>query len=72
MSKADATVILNKACDIIADNLGSGTAETYRNFYEGDNADEILASISTLMSGLVGDNNAKKQLAYLIDHVEST
>lgn len=72
MLKTNSSVILNKACDIIADNLGSKTAETYRNFFEGENAEEILASISTLMSGLVGDNNAKRQLADLVDHVKNT
>jgi hypothetical protein len=72
MPKVATSDILNKACDIISDNLGSDTASTYRSFFEGESTDEIINSITELMKGLVGANSAKKQLAELVASCKST
>jgi hypothetical protein len=50
------------ACEIIADNLGESTAERYKEFYEDKESSVILASLEALLSELVGQRNARKQI----------
>jgi hypothetical protein len=58
--------LLDEACKIISNNLGNRTAEYYRDFYQGESNEEITSSLRGLISGLVGETNAKKQLSELI------
>lgn len=53
---------IQKSCEIIAENLGSITAEHYKEFYEEKELPEIKESILELLSEIVGPKNAKKQL----------
>jgi len=66
MAKANADTILNKACDIIADNLGAKMADNFRTFYQDDSDQEIIHALNVLLAGLVGANSTKQQLTELV------
>lgn len=58
--------LLEDSCKIIQNNLGIKMADNFRNFYQDDSDEEIIHSLRVLLSGLVGVNSAKQQLAELV------
>jgi pyridoxal/pyridoxine/pyridoxamine kinase len=66
MKTSNNTVLLKEACGIISDNLGDKMAENFRTFYQDDSTEEIIHSLRALLSGLVGENSTKQQLAELV------
>jgi hypothetical protein len=66
MQEAASIYLVNKACDIIADQLGENTASSYRIFLQNESPKEVIDSLKGLIDDLVGSENAKKQLKELI------
>ncbi len=63
--------LINAACDLISDNLGTTTAEQYRKFYQGKDRETIEISIRELLIELVGPENARKQLEEKIPSIKN-
>lgn len=57
--------LIEKACEIISNNLGDVMAGHYRNFYQDKNLEVILFSVGELLNEMVGEENAKKQMEKL-------
>lgn len=66
MNTPNNTILLKEACKIISDNLGVKMADNFNNFYQDDSAEEIIHALHELLSGLVGANSTKQQLAELV------
>ena len=55
--------LIEKACQIIEDNLGRDVADSYRHFYEGEDEQTILSSLEEIFVELMGEQVAKNKLA---------
>jgi hypothetical protein len=57
--------LLNEILRIIENNLGESASKSYKKFYSDKEDSIICASITELLTELVGPKNAEKQLAHL-------
>lgn len=52
--------VLESALKIISDNLGDYTAQLYKDFYNSQEPEIIIISVSELMTDMLGAQNADK------------
>ncbi len=55
--------LVKKAVELINLNFGEYMGDLYNDFYKEKSDSEILQSLESLLEDLLGENNAKKQIA---------
>lgn len=54
--------LINWAVKLISDNLGSSTAESYKEFYKGKGDDVIRESVNELLTEILGEKKAREKM----------
>lgn len=59
--------LVDEACRLIGLHIGERTALLYKDFYRDKDEETVLASIGELLSEVVGESQAKRELSVLQD-----
>lgn len=56
---------MEKALQLISDNLGDYTANLYRDFYKDKDRDTIIKSAEELLNEMLGESNTQELIEHL-------
>lgn len=57
--------LVDEACQLIGLHMGKKTAMLYKDFYKDKDSETVLASVEELLSEVVGESQAKRELTAL-------